>query len=192
MNAVRHSPSNTIATLPVSKAFVGLNSEFVYVAKNFSRFEYPYQSTSDFCHWNACRPGRVGGELGLAARVEPVRAERVPDVGDVELLPQVERHEAGHLDRAVGVLHGQLLGIRGELGHRLGRAADPGLLEHLLVVVEAVGVGQRRQRALLARDLRVAERRRCELADRHVVLLHERRQVFPQAARAVLAGVAAA
>ena len=39
MNAVRHSPSNTIATLPVSNALVGLNSEFVYVAKNFWRFE---------------------------------------------------------------------------------------------------------------------------------------------------------
>ena len=63
MNAVRHSPSNVIATFPVSNALVALNSELVYVAKNFSMFEYPYQSTSCFCHWKAAVHPRVVREL---------------------------------------------------------------------------------------------------------------------------------
>ena len=66
---------------------------------------------------------------------------------------------------------------------------DAGLLEERLVVVEAVGVGEQRQRAALAAVLRVVLRRLREQIDRDVVLLHQRRQVDPAARPAVVGDV---
>src|ERR671932_470572 len=48
MNAVRHSPSTFIASLPFSKAFEVENSS-PRPAWNLTRLSYPYQSISFFC-----------------------------------------------------------------------------------------------------------------------------------------------
>ena len=86
---------------------------------------------------------------------------RDPPLGHV-LVEADERVEADHLQRAVRVPHRQLLRVGGQLGDRLRRRGDAGLLEERLVVVEAVRVGEQRQRAALAAVLRVVLRRRRE------------------------------
>jgi hypothetical protein len=69
------------------------------------------------------------------------------------------------------------------------RAGDAGRLEQLLVVVEAVVVGEQRQRAPLALVLRVVARRPREQRRVDLRLLHQRCEVDPPAAAAVVADV---
>ena len=105
------------------------------------------------------RPAGIPRDLRLARRVEPARAVGLHEAaGDGVLVVLAEGHEARDLDRAVGVSHGQLLGVGCELRQRPRRVRDPLRLEHGPVVVEAVGVGERRQRALVALVARERER----------------------------------
>ncbi len=125
----------------------------------------------------------------LPFRVDPLRAElRAPVRGRV-LVPAVDRVEADDLQRAVRVAHGELLRVLRELGHRARRVRQARLPEHVGVVVEAVRVGEHRQRAAIALVLRVVAGRDRERAGRDVVPLHVVLEVDPGARRAVLAAV---
>ena len=135
------------------------------------------------------RPGGVGREMRLAAGVGVCPAPRQdPPFRDV-LVEADERVDPDLLQRAVGVANRELLRVRGQLRDRLRRAGDSGLLEQRLVVVEAVSVGEQRQRALLAAVLRVVVRRRREHRRADPGLLHQRREVDPAAGPAVDADV---
>jgi hypothetical protein len=137
-------------------------------------------------------PGRIPREHRLAASVHVLGAEerRVgTQVGSIACVETEEGVVPGDLDRAVRVLLRQLLRVRGELRHRLRRAGEPGRLEHLLVVVEAVDVGEQRQGTALALVLRVVLRRLREHVDVDLVLRQERFQVDPRTRVAVAADV---
>ena len=101
----------------------------------------------------------------------------------------VVRHEP-ELGVGVTVALRQLDGIGVELGEGLGRRGDAGLREHRLVVVEAVGVAEERQRALVSLVLRVVELRLGERRRRvDAGLLEERREVDEGVRAAELADV---
>ena len=135
------------------------------------------------------RPRGILREVRLAVRGQPLDAEgRAPALGDV-LVEADQRVDAGDLDRAVRRALRQLLRVRRQLGDRLRWARDPRLREQRLVVVEAVGVGEQRQRAPLPAVLRVVAGRRREPVDVDVILLQVGRQVDPGAAAAVVADV---
>ncbi len=120
---------------------------------------------------------RVGADRGLPAGVEVRRVELRREVGDRGLVAVVVRHEP-ELGVGVAVALGQLDRVGVELGERPGRRADAGLREHGLVVVEAVGVAEQGQRALVALELRVVELRRGERRPWvDAGLLQERREV---------------
>ena len=132
---------------------------------------------------------RVTGHRGLAVVGEVRRVELGREVGDRGLVEVVVRHEP-ELGVGVTVALRQLDGIGVELGEGLGRRGDAGLREHRLVVVEAVGVAEERQRALVSLVLRVVElclgerRRRVDAG-----LLEERREVDEGVRAAELADV---
>jgi hypothetical protein len=81
----------------------------------------------------------------------------------------------------------ELLRHVGQLGQRLRRRRDAGGREVLLVVIEAVGVGEERHRAALAAVLGVGADRVRELVEVNAVALHVRVQVDPRTRGAELA-----
>jgi hypothetical protein len=84
------------------------------------------------------------------AHVDQVAAATViPGVGD----------EASDGDGAIVVEFRELLGVVRQLIGRLRRVGEARCLEHVQVVVQTVRVGQERQRALLALEVRVREGR---------------------------------
>ena len=91
---------------------------------------------------------RVGGQVRLALGGEVRRVPLRREVRGGRLVAVEVRHEA-ELGVAVALGLGQLLRGRVELGQRLRRLGDPGRLERVLVVVQAVRVVQQRQRAAL-------------------------------------------
>ena len=135
----------------------------------------------------ACRPapsatGRSRRGRGSLATLDfPSAVKYVGDalrreVGDRRLVAVVERHEA---ELGVGVAGGlgELHRVGVELGAGLRRGRDAGGLEVVLVVVQAVGVAEQRQRALVAVELGVLQLRRGERRRRvDAGLLHERRR----------------
>ena len=125
------------------------------------------------------RPRRIGADQRVTLRVDPLATPLLDPAVRCVLVEADDGVEAGDLDVALRVADGQLLRVRCELGHRLRRALDPRLREHRLVVVEAVVVGEQRQRAPLALVLRVVPRRRREDRRVDVVFLEQRRRGRP-------------
>ena len=188
MNETRHSPSIIIASLPRLEGVRG--GELVARARvPLDEVLVPVVVDEALLPAEQLRPRRVLAERRLAARVEPLAVHgRLIGAGRV-LVEAEERVVADDLQRAVRVLRRQLLRVRRQLRERLRRALQPGRLEHRLVVVEAVDVGEQRQRAALALVLGVVHRRRREDARLDPVLLHVRSQVDPAAGRTVDADV---
>ena len=125
------------------------------------------------------RPTGVGAERRLAVRVVPLPAAVDAVVKGPRFVERTERHEPGHLDRSIGVELRQRFRVDREFVEGLGRRGDVGLLEHRGVVVEAVGIRENRQRALVPLVAGVSKGRlRDDLRDIHPVLLEERGEVL--------------
>ena len=156
----------------------GLPLDELVVAVEVDQALLPFQQSG---------PGRIRAQARLAVAREvlpaderPVRRHARPTVVEGRV-----RVVADDLERPVGVLLRQLLRIRRQLRERLRRPGQARLLEERLVVVEAVGVREERQRAARSLVLGVVPRRRREDVGVDLVPLEQRAEIDPATRGAV-------
>ena len=129
-------------------------------------------------------PGSVGSDRRRAVRVQPRRTRGRTPVGGRVLVVAHQRVEAERLDRAVGVVGGELERHVLELFERLRGSTEAGSGQQVGVVVQAVVVGEHREGAARALELRVAPHGGAELAHVDLVPLDERAEIAEGAAGA--------
>jgi hypothetical protein len=129
-------------------------------------------------------PTRVRTDVARAVVLQPGRTDRHGPVGRRVLVVAHERVEPEHVDGAVGVVRGHRQGHLLQLFERLRGVVVARGGEHVVVDVQPVRVGQHRERATRALELRVAGGRVAELAQVDAVALDVGSQVAERAAAA--------